>query len=65
MRIHQVCLHRLSRLGSWAAILGLAGIRLVHLAASWSAKSYPAIVAGFDHVKDTWLLHGPPSPIQQ
>ena len=46
MRIRQVYLHRLSRLGSWAAILGLAGIRLVDLAASWAAKSYPASVAG-------------------
>ena len=46
MRIRQVCSHRLSRLGSWAAILGLAGIRLVDLAASWAAKSYPASVAG-------------------
>ena len=53
MRIRQVCLHRLSRLGSWAAILGLAGIRLVHLAAKWAAKSNPAIVAGLSHVKDT------------
>ena len=53
MCIRQVCLHHLSRLGSWAAILGLAGIRLVHLAASWAAKSYSAIVAGFGHVKDT------------
>ena len=46
MRIRQVCFHRLSRLCSWAAILGLAGIRLVDLTASWAAKSYPASVAG-------------------
>ena len=46
MRIRQVCLHRLDRLGSWAAILGPAGIRLVHLAASWATKSYPASLAG-------------------
>ena len=58
MRIRQVCLHRLSRLGSWAAILGLAGIRLVHLAAScdgfvaWKTKIFLRLQQKQDRIQE-------------